>query len=166
MRRTALLSILALASLAAAPATAGEAPADARSALRQADVDMCRAVGAHDRAAFAALVDTAAVFYGGGVLHGREAVTRGWDVFLDPASERTLWWEPYDVVVAASGDLGYTRGRYESRSLDPTGKSVVRHGRYVTVWCRGADGRWRARVDIGTAAADSLSPDPTDPGGR
>ncbi len=68
-------------------------------------------------------------------------------VFAD--STFTLRWEPDHAEVAASGELGYTLGRYESRRVGEGGAVVTRTGSYLTVWRRGEDGEWRVVVDIG-----------------
>ena len=49
------------------------------------------------------------------------------------------------VVVAASGDLAYTMGRYRSHYEQPGGASSDGGGRYVAVWRRDAAG-WRIAV--------------------
>lgn len=58
----------------------------------------------------------------------------------------TLTWKPAMADVAASGDLGYTYGAYESKK----GDLVIEHGSYVRVWKK-------QRVVI-----DVMSPDPKD----
>ena len=60
-----------------------------------------------------------------------------------------LTWEPEAGEIAASGDLGYTRGRWESRATGPDGVVAVRTGSYVTIWKRVADGSWKVTLDIG-----------------
>ncbi|MBI4420961.1 MAG: DUF4440 domain-containing protein, partial [Gemmatimonadetes bacterium] len=55
--------------------------------------------------------------------------------------------------VAASGDLGYTVGLFQSRRLDAAGKPVVGTGKYVTIWRKQADGSWKAMLDLGVADA-------------
>ena len=62
----------------------------------------------------------------------------------------SLTWEPDKEEMAASGDLGYTYGRYRYRGNGPDGRPVVHNGKYVTIWRKEQDGRWRIVVDIGT----------------
>ena len=64
------------------------------------------------------------------------------------ATAGTLTWKPTMADVAASGDLGYTYGLYESKKGDVT----VEHGSYVRVWKK-ESGKWRVVVDV-------MSPDP------
>ncbi|HEX7722812.1 MAG TPA: nuclear transport factor 2 family protein [Pyrinomonadaceae bacterium] len=60
------------------------------------------------------------------------------------ASAGTLTWKPAVTDLAASGDLGYTYGTYDSRR----GDLVIEHGSYVRVWKK-------QRVVL-----DVMSPDP------
>ena len=60
-----------------------------------------------------------------------------------------LSWEPTRADIAASGDLGYTIGRYKSHRLGPDGLPVERTGTYVSMWRRGTDGAWKVVLDTG-----------------
>lgn len=64
----------------------------------------------------------------------------------------SITWDPNYAEVAASGDLGYTVGRYERRSR-AEGETVVNTGTYLTVWRRQEDGSWKVKADIGNADA-------------
>jgi ketosteroid isomerase-like protein len=61
-----------------------------------------------------------------------------------------ITWTPDSAVVSRSGDLGYTYGNNEVTAPDSTGKLVTTHARYITVWRKGADGRWRCVQDYST----------------
>jgi ketosteroid isomerase-like protein len=65
-------------------------------------------------------------------------------------------WTPEQAVVAASGDLGYTVGTNTVSMPDSTGKATPMIGRYITVWRKEADGRWRC-------VEDYSSPGPIEP---
>ncbi|HEY0348713.1 MAG TPA: nuclear transport factor 2 family protein [Pyrinomonadaceae bacterium] len=67
-------------------------------------------------------------------------------LLLVSESAGTLTWKPAVTDVAASGDLGYTYGTYDSKR----GDLVVEHGSYVRVWKK-------QRVVL-----DVMSPDPKD----
>jgi ketosteroid isomerase-like protein len=64
----------------------------------------------------------------------------------------SLTWDPNYAEVAASGDMGYTVGRYEQRS-QVDGATVVGSGTYLTVWRRRDDGTWKVKADIGNPDA-------------
>ena len=60
---------------------------------------------------------------------------------------RLLSWRPTSAEVSASGDLGYTIGRWE---LGPrAGGAPLLTGSYVTIWRKQADGSWRVVLDVG-----------------
>ena len=67
-----------------------------------------------------------------------------------------LTWRPEKAVVAASGDLGYTYGYYQSRAHAPQG-DVVHEGKYTTIWRRQKDGSWKVVLDIGTQGSNDDS---------
>jgi ketosteroid isomerase-like protein len=78
---------------------------------------------------------------------GHEGIRRAMlPVFADTAF--TITWDPNYAEVAASGDMGYTVGRYE-RTSRVGGETVVDSGAYLTVWRRQEDGSWRVKADIG-----------------
>jgi ketosteroid isomerase-like protein len=60
-------------------------------------------------------------------------------------------WNPEEAVVAGSGDFGYTWGHFIATSHNGKGAIVSQFGRYLDVWRRGGDGRWRWIADIGTS---------------
>jgi ketosteroid isomerase-like protein len=63
----------------------------------------------------------------------------------------TLKWEPSFVDVSASGDLGYTWGRYTF--IVPNGVKgghpLIKMGTYVTIWKRQSGGDWKVVLDGG-----------------
>jgi ketosteroid isomerase-like protein len=72
---------------------------------------------------------------------GREAVRRfyqGW-----AGDDMKLRWSPDFVDVSASGDLGYTYGKYIFSYRDSVGRVVQSTGIFHTVWKRQHDGTWR-----------------------
>jgi ketosteroid isomerase-like protein len=62
-------------------------------------------------------------------------------------SDFSLTWEPLEVEVAASGELGFTWGIYYFESLDELGAPYVAEGKYVYLWRKNA-GRWELILDI------------------
>jgi uncharacterized protein (TIGR02246 family) len=57
-------------------------------------------------------------------------------------------WEPEAVVVAAAGDLAYTRTRSVYTVPGSEGAVQTIHAKGVSVWRRESDGHWRCVVDI------------------
>ena len=69
-----------------------------------------------------------------------------WQFLKDP--NITITWSP--EVVEASGGIGYTTGPSEIRVKQEDGTERVRRGRYVTIWRRKPDGKWKAALGIGS----------------
>jgi len=67
-------------------------------------------------------------------------------------------WTPESAVVSKSGDLGYTTGRNEISVPDAAGKVTKIVGRYLTVWRRESDGRWRCVEDYSTPGPAETPP--------
>jgi ketosteroid isomerase-like protein len=63
----------------------------------------------------------------------------------------SITWEPEEVHVSDSGDLGYTTGWNRMTFLSEQGEQVVQRHRYITVWRKEADGRWRCEYDMWNA---------------
>jgi ketosteroid isomerase-like protein len=82
---------------------------------------------------------------------GREAVRAVMVRLLgDPTNK--LRWEPDSASISASGDLGYTIGHAVVSKAGPAGgELVLAKLKYVTVWKRQLDGKWRVAVEVGTA---------------
>jgi len=64
-------------------------------------------------------------------------------------STRTLRWSPDYSEVAQDGSLGYTMGRWTLARRGPGTPEELSRGRYLTVWRKQPDGRWKAVADIG-----------------
>lgn len=60
-----------------------------------------------------------------------------------PSEGITLDWTPDFVDVSASGDLGYTYGKYKYTRTDSTGQEISAEGIFHTVWKKQADGKWK-----------------------
>jgi hypothetical protein len=58
-----------------------------------------------------------------------------------------LRWSPSASGMSAGGDMGFTTGEYHLEGAD----GQVGSGVYVTIWRRGADGRWLVHYDGGVA---------------
>lgn len=76
------------------------------------------------------------------LIRGKEGLSR---YFAEHAAEdqSKLSWKPDFIDVSASGDLGYTYGKYVYTSIDSAGITTSTEGVFHTVWKRQADGQWR-----------------------
>jgi ketosteroid isomerase-like protein len=65
------------------------------------------------------------------------------------AAPGTLSWEPTFAAAARSGELGYTYGDYEFKSVPQGDKpSAVEKGNYIRIWKKKDNGNWRVVVDV------------------
>jgi len=101
--------------------------------------------------------DARVVMPGAPILAGKPAI-RG----MVEGSMKTpgfhITWTPDSGVVSRSGDLGYTYGTNEFTAPDSTGKLVTTRGRYLTVWRKDSDGRWRCVEDIASPGPATTTP--------
>ena len=136
---TALMLLCALAAHAA-----DEAAADPAAELLAADRAFAELSAATDpKTAFDAWLAPDAI-----MLPRRGEPVRGHAAAIASFGEAAgyaLHWQPQFAEVAASGDLGWTWGRYQVR-VD--GEETAR-GKYVNIWKRQPDGRWKVRMDLG-----------------
>lgn len=58
-----------------------------------------------------------------------------------------LSWTPTGAQMGPSNDMGFTWGHYEGRSTDKNGQPVITSGRYMTIWKKQADGKWKVTMD-------------------
>ncbi len=149
MRRVPIpMLVLAVLASAAAGFAVGSTTG-AASPVWQADEAFNRSLAERNRVAFSSWIAEDAVFLGGGLAEGREAILERWAPFLDRDSGSTLRWQPHTAMSSKCEDLGYTIGDYVSTGPGPDGGTERRVGTYVSVWRRGADGAWRVVADAG-----------------
>jgi len=77
----------------------------------------------------------------------REAIRKVWQDLI-ASSGLIISWKTAKVEVAKSGDLACLSGTYEVTMNDPNGKPVNDHGKYVEVWEKQSDGKWKCGTDI------------------
>ena len=96
---------------------------------------------------------------GSPVLLGKQTIGKTM-TFLDDKNNR-LTWAPVHVDVSGSGDLAYSFGNYEFRSIGKDGKPTIEHGKYTTIWKKQKDGHWKVVLDMGNSspeAKDGIAP--------
>lgn len=76
----------------------------------------------------------------------KEAIRKTWKDVFDVTINGS--WKATNVKVANSGDMAYVSGTYEFTSNGPSGKEVSDHGKYLEVWRKQGDGRWKCEADI------------------
>ena len=127
--------------------------ADTKSAIKQALHDLDAQWSA---AAAAKDVDKTVSFYSDDAIvmppnapsaTTKEAIRNVWQDLLASAG-LVISWKTTKVEVATSGDLACLSGTYELTMNDASGKSVNDHGKYVEVWEKQSDGKWKCGTDI------------------
>jgi ketosteroid isomerase-like protein len=128
----------------------GTASADAKieQALRDLDAQWSQAAGAKD-------VDKTVSYYSEGAIvmppnapsaTTKEAIRTVWkDLLTSPGV--AISWKTTKVEVAKSGDMAYSSGTYELTMNDASGKPVNDRGKYLVVWEKQADGKWKCGAD-------------------
>lgn len=120
-----------------------------RSTLRNADAEWSNVTGAKDVDGY-----VAAVAENGSILPPNTPILTGSEAIRQSAAEMmanpgfALGWKPTTVEVSTAGDLGYIVGTYESTLQDVQGNLVTDRGKYVTVWKKQPDGKWKVVADI------------------
>lgn len=85
---------------------------------------------------------------GGQPVLGHEAMA---EVMGGYPANAKLVWDPEEAVVASSGDMGFTWGRFVSTYTDDEGTVHTSHGKYANVWQKQKGGDWKVSVDIGNS---------------
>ena len=103
------------------------------------------------RAAFLSALADDGLVYAPGPTSGK----RSWEARKDEGDR--LEWAPEWAEVSAGGDLGYTSGPWR---FTPAGaEKPVAAGHYLSVWRKGADGRWTLVIDHGIGHREQAFPD-------
>jgi ketosteroid isomerase-like protein len=77
----------------------------------------------------------------------KEAIRKVWqDLLASPGL--VIRWKTTKVEVAKSGDLACISGTYDLTMNDASGKPLDDHGKYVGVWEKQGDGKWKCGTDI------------------
>lgn len=141
-----MLGMLAVAGCA--PEVESMPPADP-SVLMEADRAFAADVAARGTDAWVSwfATDGAQIQPGTGEVMGHDALRTLMAGLDDP--NFSLSWEPLRADIAASGDLGWTTGKYVSEGVGPDGEPRRGQGRYVTIWRKAADGSWKVVMDLG-----------------
>lgn len=131
----------------AAVCWAGDAKLE--QALRNADAQWCKA-------AQAKYVDKTVSFYSDDATvmpanapaaRTKDAIRKVWgDLIATPGF--SISWKAIKVEVAKSGDIGFISGTYELTTNDASGKPVNDRDKYLEVWEKQADGKWKCGSDI------------------
>ena len=87
--------------------------------------------------------DNAVLMRNNTLIIGKESLKTSFEKQVQASGNVSLTWAPDFVDVSASGDLGYTYGKYEYSVTDSLGNVALDSGIFHTVWKRQPDGSWR-----------------------
>jgi uncharacterized protein (TIGR02246 family) len=148
--KPALWCCLALALIASS--CGQQTPPDTRAA----DESAIRALDAQwEKAAAARDVDGTVSYYSDDasllapnapIAGNKQAIRAAWASLLGP--DVSLSWQANKVEVSRSSDLAYIVGVYQLAMKDPQGKPATDRGKFVEVWKKQADGKWKVVADI------------------
>ena len=135
-----------------AAACTQQTPPDTRaadeSALRDLDAQWSKTAAANDLDGTVSYYsdDASLLPPNGPIATGKQAIRPVWAALLSPGT--SVSWQANKVEVARSSDLAYIVGTYQLAVKDSQGKPVNDHGKFVEVWKKQADGKWKAVADI------------------
>ena len=89
----------------------------------------------------------------------KASIRASWAGLLGP--DNSLAWQANKVEVARSGDLAYIIGSYQLTMKDSQGKPAGDRGKFVEVWKKQADGKWKVEADIFNSDMAAVAPAPT-----
>jgi ketosteroid isomerase-like protein len=157
----ALCGCLALMMLTAG---CNQTPADTRAAdaqtIKDLDTQWSKTAGAHDLdGTLSYYSDDATVLPANApMVADKQAIRARWAAELVPGVDQS--WQSNKVEVAASGDLAYDTGSYTMTMKDAQGKPVTDRGKYIEVWKKQADGKWKVVADIWNSDLPVAAPAP------
>ena len=151
---------LSLLSLTGCTQTAPDTHEAEEKALRELDAQWSKTAGAKDLDATVAFyTDDAVVLPGDApVANTRQTIRDVWAPMLAPNA--SVSWQVNHAEVARSGDVGYARGVYQLVRKDAAGRATTEQGKFVEVWKKQADGKWKCAVDSFSADAPPAPPAP------
>ena len=76
----------------------------------------------------------------------KQSIRAAWASLLGP--DTSLSWQANKVEVSRSGDLAYIVGVYQLTMKDSKGRPAADNGKFVEVWKKQADGKWKVTADI------------------
>jgi uncharacterized protein (TIGR02246 family) len=142
-----ILSAACLAALAIAPGMQAQT-ASIEQTLRDLDAQWSAAAAAKD-------VDKTVSYYSDdaivlapntAALTTKDGIRDIWKNLLTSPGA-TISWKVTRVEVAKSGDMAYVSGTYELTMNDAAGNPTNDRGKYLEVWEKKPDGKWKCGAD-------------------
>jgi ketosteroid isomerase-like protein len=124
-----------------------ESPKDAAlRTLREADRAWCQS--ASNLEGFMSFLDDDVVWYFCNYpqLKGKEALRSVFTKMYEDKSY-SLTWTPEQIEVSASGDIGYTYGKYKYKMANFTEAQSEQIRNYATIWRKQKDNTWKVILE-------------------
>lgn len=140
---------ICLFSFAFSFAVAAVCLASDEQVLREVDAQWSAAAGARD-------LDKIVSFYSDDATvlppnapaaTGKDAVRKTWKEMIDLPGF-ALTWKATKVEIAKSNDMACVIGTYEMKMNDASAKPVQDRGKYLAVFKKQADGKWKCSADM------------------
>jgi uncharacterized protein (TIGR02246 family) len=145
--RTAVFCLVVLLSACTKVPEVDTREADAK-AIKDVEAAMMKSATAKDVDAFVAFYtdDASILSPNAPIFTGKQAIKEGIKPMLsDPQFSLTLM--PTHVEVSKSGDLAFSQGPYKMSFSDVRGNKFEDEGKYLTVWRKLPDGKWKVVED-------------------
>ena len=161
--KLALCGCVALVMLASA---CNQTPPDTRAAdegaIRDADTRWSKTAAAGDLEGTVAYYaeDASLLPPNAPIASGKPAIHAMWAGLLGPGT--SISWQANRVEVARSSDLAYIEGTYQLSMKDPQGNPVNDKGKFVEVWKKQTDGKWKVVADIFNSDLPVAAPAPAE----
>ena len=161
MKIRTLVLTLTLGLATSAVCLAGNTKAE--QALRDADAAWSKAAGSKDLDKTMSYYSADAIVLppNAAIATTKEEIRKIWQDML-ASSGLVISWKATKVEVAKSGDLGFVSGTYELTMNDASGKPVNDRGKYVEVWEKKADGKWKCGTDTWNSDLPASAPAPAE----
>ena len=91
--------------------------------------------------------DASAYPFNAPIATGKEAIRELWSHLMSLPGF-ALSFSPSKIQVAKSGDLAYDVGTFEMKTTDAQGNVVTEVGKYVVVWKKQTNRKWKVVADI------------------
>jgi uncharacterized protein (TIGR02246 family) len=121
-------------------------------AVRECEIEASKALAAKDLDSLISFfADDASGFYPNTpIIIGKDALRQSWKTILATPG-LAMSFQIVKVEVSRSGDLAWGHGTYTRTMNDATGKPVTDKGKYVIVYKKQPDGKWKVVADIGNS---------------
>jgi ketosteroid isomerase-like protein len=133
----------------------------AERTVLEANEQWSKAAGAHDLKSVLSYYDDDAYVLppNGPLATTAKAIHDEWAALLTP--DLNLSWEETKVDSASSADMVYDLGTYTLSGKDSQGNPVSDKGKFVAIWKKQANGRWKVVMDTWNSDLPAAAPAPT-----